>query len=116
MFPILISIIEKQLDLAKLPKPELAELEEIPQTQLSKDFLAELETVLPLLKYLSEPLPEWCIEKDDSINVPDDLMPLLNKLGMQLRFHTISDAGETITLCRMTAIAQKFFHDYKPQP
>jgi hypothetical protein len=39
--------------------------------------------------------------KEGVINVPDLLDPLLNKLGMQMRLHTISGKNEVQTVCVM---------------
>jgi hypothetical protein len=44
-----------------------------------------------------------------NIDVPDELMPLFNKIGMQIRFHTISGANEVLTIARMVKVAQEFF-------
>ena len=85
-----------------------------PLTKSNPEYLKELKEVLPLLKYLSAPIKDWNNLVDGVINVPDELDPLLNKLGMQLRFHTISGKGEDETVCSMVAIAQKFFHQFKP--
>ena len=85
-----------------------------PLTKSNPEYLKELKEVLPLLKYLSSPIEDWNNLVDGVIDVPDELDPLLNKLGMQLRFHTISGKGEDETVCSMVAIAQKFFHQFKP--
>lgn len=53
---------------------------------------------------------DWNKVVNENINVPDDLDPLINKLGFQLRFHTISGKGEVETLCSMARIAEEFFH------
>ncbi len=83
-----------------------------PLTQSNPEYLKELKAVLPILKYLGTPIEDWCKEDDGSIDVPDNLMPLFNKLGMQLRFHTISGKDEMATICSMVWIAQKFFHEF----
>jgi hypothetical protein len=61
----------------------------------------------------SKPEPEnWSIpDKDGNINIPDELDPLFNKLGFQLRFHTISGKNEIATIASMCYIAQKFFNE-----
>jgi len=51
-------------------------------------------------------------DKDGFIHVPDELDGLVNKLGFQLRFHTISDKNEIQTVCDMAWIAQKYFRDH----
>lgn len=50
-------------------------------------------------------------DKDGNINIPDELDPLFNKLGMQLRFHTISGKNEVQTVVDMTYIADKFYSE-----
>lgn len=54
---------------------------------------------------------EWSSEPDDNgvVHIPDELYPLFNKLGMQLRFHTISGENEIVVVARMVKIAQEFF-------
>ena len=42
---------------------------------------------------------DWTIaDKDGIIHIPDELDPLFNKLGMQLRFHVYSDKNEIQTI------------------
>ena len=36
-------------------------------------------------------------------------MPLLDKIGMQLRLHTISGKNEIQTVCDIVYLAEKFF-------
>lgn len=50
-------------------------------------------------------------DKDGNIHVPEELKPLFNKLGMQLRFHSISCKNEVQTLADMTFIADEFFSE-----
>jgi len=57
-----------------------------------------------------EGLPNWTEIKDNQINMPDYLDPLFHKLGMQLRFHTISGKEEKLTICHMVRIAEEFFY------
>jgi len=47
------------------------------------------------------------------INVPDHLDSLVNKIGFQMRFHTISGASEGQTICNIAFIAEKFFNELK---
>lgn len=55
-------------------------------------------------------VPNWTEpDKDGNINIPEELDPLFNKLGMQLRFHTISGKNELQTVVDMTYIADEFF-------
>lgn len=81
---------------------------------VNEEYLQELKDVLPILKYLSNPIPEWCEIKEESIDIPDELMPLFNKIGMQLRFHKSSGKGEVETIASILWNAQKFFHQFKP--
>ena len=55
----------------------------------------------------------WAVVKDGVIDVPDEFMPLLNKIGMQIRFHTISNKGELETICRIIQLAEEFFTNVK---
>jgi hypothetical protein len=84
-----------------------------PLPNSNQAYLDELKSVLPLLKYLSEPLRDWTEKVDGTIYVPDELDPLVNKIGMQLRFHTISGKGEAETICSILYNAQKFFHEFR---
>lgn len=55
---------------------------------------------------------DWTkVHEDGCIHVPDELDPLINKIGMQIRFHTISDKSEGETICHIAAICQKFFKE-----
>lgn len=48
--------------------------------------------------------------KEGFINVPDELDPLVNKIGMHLRIHTISQAtSEPQAVCNMVYAAEQFF-------
>lgn len=61
---------------------------------------------------------DWTIHNENNaIDVPDDLMPIFNKIGMQLRFHTISGLPEVQAVANMVWNAQKFFKEkYQPAP
>ena len=48
-------------------------------------------------------------DKKGNINVPDEIYPLFNKLGFQIRFCTISGKNEILTVAHMVQIAQDFF-------
>jgi len=50
-------------------------------------------------------------EADESgiIHVPDYLDPIINRVGTQIRFHTISGKTEIQTVADIVAIAQDFF-------
>lgn len=52
---------------------------------------------------------------EGNIDVPDELMPLFNKVGMQLRFHTISGENEVLTVARIVYAAYKFFNTQTEQ-
>jgi hypothetical protein len=53
---------------------------------------------------------DWRIaDKDGSITIPDELDDLFNKIGMQLRFHTISGKNELQTIVDMVWIADQFY-------
>lgn len=54
---------------------------------------------------------DWTIPNDDgNLDVPDELMPLFNKFGNQLRFHTISGKNEVMTVAHMVQAAEDFFN------
>jgi hypothetical protein len=54
-------------------------------------------------------MKDWTEVKEGIIDVPDELMPLFNKVGTQLRFHTISGKTEVETIAHIIWNAQKFF-------
>lgn len=52
----------------------------------------------------------WSIPDDEgNIDVPDELLPLFDKISMQLRFHTISGKNEISTVADILYSAQVFF-------
>jgi hypothetical protein len=51
-------------------------------------------------------------DKDGNITIPDELDGLFNKIGFQLRFHTISGKNELQTVADMVYIAQKYFKEH----
>jgi hypothetical protein len=51
----------------------------------------------------------WTEPKDGVLDVPDCLMPLFNKIGMQIRFHTFSGKDEIITIAHILEASRKFF-------
>ncbi len=59
-------------------------------------------------------MKDWTEPINGSIDVPDELMPLFNKIGMQIRFHTISGKNEVVTIAHIIKAAQKFFEETKP--
>ena len=58
-----------------------------------------------------KPLKDWTEVVDGKIDVPDQLMPIFNKIATQLRFHTISGKGEVETIAHILCNCQMFFYD-----
>jgi hypothetical protein len=56
---------------------------------------------------------DWTIPKGGKISVPDELVPLFNKVGMQIRFHTISGLNEVLAAAHIVKISQEFFLNNK---
>ena|SRR5690606_13629036 len=56
------------------------------------------------------PGPDWTKPVGETIHVPDELDPMINRVGMQIRFYTISDKGEIETICDIVRIAEEFFY------
>lgn len=54
----------------------------------------------------------WTEPKDGTIDVPDMLMPLFNKVGIQLRFHTISGKNEVLTIAHIVEKSREFFSQH----
>jgi hypothetical protein len=53
---------------------------------------------------------DWTIpDAEGNIDVPDELMPLFNTVGTQIRFHTISGRNEVESIARIVYKSQKFF-------
>lgn len=79
------------------------------QKGLASDLIQRLQ---------KEEIEDWTKpDENDIIHVPDELDPLFNKIGMQLRFHTISGKNEMQTIAHMVYNAQKFFNSpIKPNP
>ena len=55
--------------------------------------------------------PEWTKPIDDTIDVPDELMPLFNKVGMQVKLMTIPGKNEVQTIADIVELSRKFFKD-----
>lgn len=55
--------------------------------------------------------PDWPEIIDNNINVPDELVPLLNKISTQFYFCILSDKNETLALCCMVEISRQFFKE-----
>lgn len=54
-------------------------------------------------------------DEEGIINVPDELEEVFNKVGMQIRFHTISGKNEVQTIADIVAGCQNFFKKmYEP--
>jgi hypothetical protein len=55
---------------------------------------------------------DWSFSDENGmINVPEHLDALINKIGTQLRFHTISGKNEVHTVVDMVWIAERYFKD-----
>jgi hypothetical protein len=90
-------------------------------TEVSELYATQQFRSTPLNEGEIRQVPDWAFEKDGVIDVPDDLMPLFNKVGTQLRFHTISGKSEVETVAHILWNAQKFFAEnpdsiYSPSP
>lgn len=48
-------------------------------------------------------------DQNGDIDVPDELMPLFNKVGIQMRMYTISGKNEIQTIADIVYLSQKFF-------
>lgn len=73
--------------------------------KLVDDFLNPQE--VPQVKSVEE-ASDWT-ESGGTINVPDHLMPLFNKIGTQIRFHTISGKNENLTIAHIIRISELSF-------
>lgn len=51
-------------------------------------------------------------DENGNIDFPDELMPLFDKVGMQMRFCTISGKNESLTVAHICQISQKFFSEH----
>ncbi|QIY82541.1 hypothetical protein HER18_02775 [Chryseobacterium sp. NEB161] len=71
--------------------------------------LSKNELIKQSFPNLSE---DWTEVSDNSINVPDELDPLLNKIGMQIQFMLFSDKDKNLTICHILRLAEEFFHTY----
>lgn len=57
-----------------------------------------------------DPNNQWNIaDKDGNIDLPDELFPLFNKVGIQIRLHRISGKNEYATIADIIYLAHKFF-------
>lgn len=56
-------------------------------------------------------MQNWNVADENGIiDVPDELDPMINMVGTQLRFHTISKKAEGQTVADIVYKAQQFFH------
>ena len=55
--------------------------------------------------------PEWTKPIDNTIDVPDELMPLFNKVGIQVKLMIISGKNEVQTIADIVELSRKFFKD-----
>lgn len=63
---------------------------------------------------MNENKQDWSVPDDSGhIDVPDELMPLFNKVGMQIKFMNISGKNEVITIAHIIQLSQKFFTENK---
>jgi len=64
-----------------------------------------------VISTLKEPtlIPDWTQIIDGSINVPDELDEIVNKVGNQIRMVTISGKNEAKAVCDIVYGCQKFF-------
>jgi hypothetical protein len=51
-------------------------------------------------------------DENGEIDIPDELMPLFNKLGNQMCFHKISGKNEVLTIAHMVFISREFFEKH----
>jgi len=80
------------------------------------ELYTENEVLRLLIKLSNELTPpeykEWNTlpDKDGTITIPDHLDDLFNKVGMQVRFITISGKNEIQGIADIVRIADKFFN------
>jgi hypothetical protein len=55
----------------------------------------------------------WTKPVNDEIDVPDELVPLFNKVGMQFRFVQYSNLNEYLAMAHIVEAARKFFSKNK---
>lgn len=51
----------------------------------------------------------WEPDENDILHIPDELDAIFNKVGTQLRFHTISGKSEALTVAHIVRNCQEFF-------
>ena len=90
-------------DLYYKPKYNISEVQLINKC---KEFVKDMN--LYNKKHIN---PEWTKPIDDTIDVPDELMPLFNKVGMQVKLMTISGKNEVQTIADIVELSRKFFKD-----
>jgi hypothetical protein len=52
-------------------------------------------------------------EEKGIVDVPDELMPLFNKIGIQFNFVALSDKNEMLAVCDTMQVAYNFFKENK---
>lgn len=57
--------------------------------------------------------PKWIEVVDDCINVPDELIPLFNSVGTQIRFFALCDKEEVTTVAHIVEKSRQFFSKNK---
>jgi len=82
-------------------------------SKFNEDYIKYLENIinnLPCVIY-----EDWSTkaDKNGTIDIPDRLDKLVNKIAMQIRFHTISGKNEVQTIVDITKIADDFFNKPK---
>ena len=90
-------------DLYYKPKYNISEVQLINKC---KEFVKDMN--LYNKKHIN---PEWTKPIDDTIDVPDELMPLFNKVGIQVKLMTISGKNEVQTIADIVELSRKFFKD-----
>jgi hypothetical protein len=57
-------------------------------------------------------MENWNVaDNNGDIDVPDHLMPLFNKIGMQFRLYAISGKNEIQSIADCVYLAEKFFNE-----
>jgi hypothetical protein len=60
----------------------------------------------------SEVLEKWTTpDEDGNIHIPDELVDLVNLIGMQINFMHLSGKSEVQTICDIALIAQEYFKE-----
>ena len=54
---------------------------------------------------------DWTTPVNGAIDVPDALMPLFNKVGMQMKFYRLSGKNEVVTIADIVELSRRFFKE-----